>query len=401
MAGTVVCGAYQVSLERKALGVGSDRRKDALVIGGGLAGSALAVWLARAGRSVVLLEKTAGAHPKVCGEFLSHEALHYLARLGVDPVRMGAVPIEQVRLVNRRGRATTRLPFAALSLSRECLDQALLEEAEASGVDVLRGRRARSLTASHAPDAEAIDPCWSAETEQDEEFTGRQAFLATGKHDLYGWNRPVGKQKDLIAFKMHWRLGAAEHAALERHVELVLFPGGYAGLQPVESGGANLCLLVRRGVYRELGGSWAALLEHMCEYSDHLAGRLEDATPSWTRPLSLSAIPYGYVRAESEAAGLWRLGDQSAVIPSFAGEGMSIALHSAALAAKVFCAGGGALEFQRRLQSEVAGQVGLATWISRLMVSAPGMVAGAARLWPGVLARLGESTRIRGRHLLG
>ena len=56
----------------------------AVVIGGGLAGSAFAIELARQGRPVVVFEKTTGQHHKVCGEFLSAEAQNLLARLGVD-----------------------------------------------------------------------------------------------------------------------------------------------------------------------------------------------------------------------------------------------------------------------------------------------------------------------------
>ena len=40
-----------------------------IVVGGGLAGSAFAIELARQGRPVVVLEKTTGAHHKVCGNF--------------------------------------------------------------------------------------------------------------------------------------------------------------------------------------------------------------------------------------------------------------------------------------------------------------------------------------------
>ena len=71
-------------------------------------------------------------------------------------------------------------------------------------------------------------------------------------------------------------------------------------------------------------------------------------------------FPYGYVRAEA-TDGLWRLGDQSVVIPSFAGDGMSIALHSARLAGEQFLSGGNADDYQRCLRRHAAGPVRLAT----------------------------------------
>jgi flavin-dependent dehydrogenase len=92
----------------------------------------------------------------------------------------------------------------------------------------------------------------------------------------------------------------------------------------------------------------------------------------------------------------WRLGDQAAVIPSFAGDGIAIALHSARLAADIHLAGGSAWEFQQRLARDVAAQVRRATRLSRLLVYPPAQaVAGiAARLVPDLVAGIAQVTRI-------
>src|SRR5664279_4429842 len=210
--------------------------RQAVVIGAGPAGASLAVLLSRAGRDVVLVEREAGPTDKVCGEFLSREAALYLASLGLDLAALGAVPIEAVRLVTGRRVASAKLPFAAVSLSRRVLDEALLGRAVQLGATVRRGATVQGLA-----------PCsggWAARLADGMEIEARAAFLATGKHDLRGWKRPPGVQGDLVAFKLHWRLSPAQTAELAGHVELVLFRGGYAGLQPVEGGRANLCLLV-------------------------------------------------------------------------------------------------------------------------------------------------------------
>ena len=57
-------------------------RYDAAVVGAGPAGSAAAILLARAGRKVLLVEKDTFPRHKVCGEFLSSDALPLLERLG-------------------------------------------------------------------------------------------------------------------------------------------------------------------------------------------------------------------------------------------------------------------------------------------------------------------------------
>ena len=64
---------------------------------------------------------------KVCGEFISVEAAAYLTALGLDPERLGALPIRHVRLIQGERTATADLPFPAFSLSRDVMDDALLK----------------------------------------------------------------------------------------------------------------------------------------------------------------------------------------------------------------------------------------------------------------------------------
>ena len=66
---------------------------DVAIVGGGPAGAAAAIRLARAGVRVTLVERTRQVHDKVCGEFLGGTALDALGELGIDVAALGARPI--------------------------------------------------------------------------------------------------------------------------------------------------------------------------------------------------------------------------------------------------------------------------------------------------------------------
>ena len=363
---------------------------DVLIVGGGLAGAAAAIVLARAGRAVALIERESAPKHKVCGEFLSAEALELLASLQLPVEALGAVPIHAVRLCSGPHVVPSGLPFAAMSLTRRCLDGALLAGARASGVQVVQGIAVESLGRDNDRWRALLGDGWTV--------TAPDAVLGTGKHDLRGFARPPGRQSDLVAMKMYFRLAPAQTAALAGHVDLLLYPGGYAGLEPVENGAANLCCLVQRSVLARLGGRWEALLTHLRETCPAARERLLEAQPLLAKPLAVASIPYGFVRSEPAGDRLWAVGDQAAVIPSFTGDGMSIALLSGVRAARSLLAGQTAASFQQTLAHDLRGQVARATAVSRALIFPPtrAVLVTAARLWPGGLCRVAQVTRLSG-----
>lgn len=363
-----------------------------LIVGGGLAGAAAGIDLARAGHAPLLLERETGAHDKICGEFLSGEALAALAALGVDARALGAVPMTQVEINHGRRQAAAGLPFPALSVSRRVLDAALLKQAAAAGVAVRRGVTVREVTVREVTSREAR-PSVAHTNEGDIEASA--LLLASGKHDVRGAPRPDGP--DEIGFKMYFR-DAALSRRLANTVAVTFFEGGYAGVQPVEGGRLNLSLLIDGAQYRALG-SWPALLERLCR--EPALAALADAEALLPRPLAISRVPYGHLAGPTNDD-LWRLGDQAAVIPSFCGDGMAIALESGRLAAAMLAAGATAAEYQRALRIRTRRPVRLAMAALRLTRHPLGRLAAMVGLSaaPGGLAVLARLTRVADPHAL-
>jgi flavin-dependent dehydrogenase len=360
---------------------------EVLIVGGGVAGCAVAIALARKGRSVTLIEREVAPRHKVCGEFLSGEALEDLHALGIDVASLGAVPIDYVRLATTRRAAQAPLPFQAASLTRKALDTALIAEAIAAGVRVERGRAVQSLGRTTAK-------LWRASLDDGTYFEAPTAFLATGKHDLRGHGRPKDRHQ-WVAFKMYYRLSPAQTADLEDASELTLYAGGYGGIQPVEDGVANFCCVVQQRYFAKAGLRWESLIARMQQDCPHLAMRLEGAKPLLDKPIAITHIPYGYIRRRTEV-GLYCIGDQAAVIPSFTGDGISIALHTARRAAAAYLANEPAQVFQAKLRTAMLPQMRLAKFAAAGLNNA---VARAVlpfilRVWPGAMRVTARLTRV-------
>jgi len=353
-----------------------------VVAGGGLAGAAAATIMAHGGLRPLLLERTTGAHDKICGDFVSTEAAAHLAALGFDTGALGGHRIDRVRLVDGGRMAEARLPFIATGLTRRRLDTALLDHAVASGVKVTRGVTVRRANGT-------------ALTTTAGDLTPLRLLLATGKTDVRGVRRDtIGTLDHLIGFKQYYRVSRATLALLDGVIELVLFDGGYAGVQRVEGDQVNLCLLVSRKRLAVSGGDVFA--EVLGE--PRLVQLLGQATPLLARPLTISGVPYGFVHdgGVSDEDAAYRLGDQVGVIPSFTGDGMAIALHSARLAAHAILAGVGARAYHAAFRRDCAAQIGRATALQyggersagrRLLVASVGVLPGLLR-WAAALTRV-------------
>jgi flavin-dependent dehydrogenase len=361
-----------------------------VIVGGGLAGSAFAIELARHGKRTVVLEKTAGPHHKVCGEFLSAEAQDLLAHLGIDVWDMGAAAVTHLSLEFSKYRAKFRLPFRGAGLSRFRLDQLLLDAAARYGAEIVRGA---TVTKLEYDDRSAVVHTVN------ERFAASHVALASGKHNLRGLPRP---QAPTVAFKMQLRPSAAGIAMLDDVVHLSMFAGGYAGVCLVEDNIATVCWVIERDLVRDDASTgWTTHADFLSERSSFYAALLSETTPLWDKPVAVAAIPYGYLREAVISDVVYPLGDQLVVIPSYTGGGTSLALHTGLSAARAVLSDKSAGEFQNQTIAKLKPQIGWAKLANFAFVNAPAqrLTAAAARLAPWALPQVAtfivKMTRLR------
>ncbi len=358
------------------------RRTSALIVGGGPAGSAAAIGLARAGLRPLLIERDRETRDLLCGGFLSWATVARLNALGVDPATLGAQQIATVALYAAGRSAEARLPHAATALSRRSLDIALLREADAAGAAIERGVTARV----YEQDRLRLDG--------GEEIECASLVLATGKHDLRGVSRP--RAEGDAAIGLRWRLGASPQLTrlVGGRIELHLFRAGYVGLVLQEDGAANLCLAMRQSRFAELERSSERVLAALTDECPALADRIA-AAGSIGPANAVANVPYGW-RARTTTPAVYRVGDQAGVIPSLAGEGISIALASGSAAAEAIMCGQTAERFQPHLARRMRNPIGIAGALWRTAENPTGarVMIAAVRTAPVLAALAARMTRL-------
>lgn len=270
------------------------------IIGAGPAGSTLAALLASRGVAVTLYDRESFPRDKLCGEFLSYDALPILERLGVLAKidAHGAPRIERCRIAGSSRTYDFDLPHAARGVSRMLLDDLLLCEA------IRRGAR---FVIGEAQPAAITVGAWGRWGRHDTLLA--RSFVRDRSHRNFG-------------FKRHYR-GPGTSGA----IELYSFPRGYLGVNDVEGGITNICGLVHASRLAGHKGKWDAFVEKIREEEpalERLYARHEPAQENF-----LSSEPVIFRSRSAVEGGIFMIGDASGVIDPLTGNGMAMAIQSA------------------------------------------------------------------------
>lgn len=334
---------------------GTSLTRDVIVVGGGPAGAATAVFLKQRGHDVLLLDEARFPRDKVCGEGVSPEAWRLLAALGADAAvqALGPHPLQGMAITAPDGtcfrgdyRGAERPGFA---IRRERFDRVLLERAREAGVKVREGTKATGLLMRDG----AVKGVIAVNGDGPERLRARVVVGADGRRSVVA--RRLGLLREhprlrKFAVRGYWE----GMEGLEERGEMHGGGGGYCGVAPLSPTRANVTFVLDRREMAAAGGGLETFYRRTLRRWPHIAERLARATllgpPRAVGPLALEA-------SRVSAPGVLLVGDAAGFYDPFTGEGVTLALRSAELAAVVVdrCLRAGAAcldlrEYDRRRQ---------------------------------------------------
>jgi len=350
---------------------------DVAVVGGGPAGTAAAITLARAGQDVVLFDKARFPRDKCCGDGLTTGALRRLERLGLRPESVASwQPVADVLIRSPSGR-TVRFPLPATGGSfaavarRIDLDAALLDVARSAGVRVRVGH-----CVTHA----GLDVRGDAVHLEVDGIGSVVARFAVGADGMWSTLRKAVRATDAEvggylgewhAFRQYFCGVSPAAAQLWVWFEPDLLPG-YAWSFPLPGRRANVGFGIRRAggmATREMRHRWPDILAR-----PHVRQVLGDGAHA-EAPHKAWPIParVGRTALTAENGRVLFVGDAARATDSLTGEGIAQALETGEAAAQAILAAGpshpavAAARYTHVVRAGLAADDRLAAALSRVL----------------------------------
>jgi flavin-dependent dehydrogenase len=300
-----------------------------VIIGGGLAGLISSIQLIRAGLSCAVIEKKSYPFHRVCGEYISNEALPFLIASGLYPKKLELPQIKFFEFSSVGGRSSrVPLDLGGFGVSRFTFDNHLYEAAKKEGVDFFLNTE---VTAIAFEDGKFEIKCPSAN------------FSADVVIGTFGKRSRIDVQQDRNFIKRRSPYVGVKYHAHTKHpdnlISLHNFEGGYCGICKVDRGITNICYLTHRDNLKQAGDIPA--MEQAVLFRNPLIRNIfMEADFVFEKPEVINEISFA-TKAPVENH-ILMAGDAAGMITPVCGNGMAIAIHSGKMLAafvKQFCEG--------------------------------------------------------------
>jgi len=297
---------------------------DLAIVGGGLAGLALAIQSARAGYQTVLFEKEKYPFHKVCGEYVSLESWDFLEELGVPLSQMNLPIIKRLLVTAANGKQLEQdLPLGGFGISRYKLDAMLAGIARQSGVEVIEGTK--------VDDVKFEKDLFSMHSAAGS-WRSRIVAGTFGKRSNLDvkWKRRFILQKqnklnNYIAVKYHVKTNwPCDLIALHN------FKDGYCGISQIEEEKYCLCYLSTAKNLERSGNSIPQMEKQILHQNPHLKKIFLESEMLYASPVTISQISFS--RKTQVEGHVIMVGDAAGMITPLCGNGMSMALHGSKIA---------------------------------------------------------------------
>jgi menaquinone-9 beta-reductase len=301
--------------------------KKVAIVGGGLAGLISGIELSKKGVPCVLFEKKKFPFHRVCGEYVSNEALPFLKSAGLYPGQLNPSLISSFLLTSVRGQtATMPLDIGGFGISRFAFDHFLLQVAAAQGVEIHENTEIMNIdfrddifqlkTSVRSYDADVVIGAFGKRSRLDVQLN--RAFIR--------------KRSPYIGVKYHVKTDHPENL-----IALHNFPGGYCGVVNVENGLTNLCYLAERKVLLN-DKNIPAMEKNSLGQNPHLRALWKNAEFMSAAPLVINEVSFSTKNPVTDH--ILMAGDAAGMITPLCGNGMAMAIHSAKLVSRLvmeFC----------------------------------------------------------------